>query len=93
MYAGAGGLMVVGVNYPTWGVRPNIAAVALAARFGLFTGATWACVLRQRRHRQRVRELLFIAAFPVLGHPLVRSRWKSSSLMRSRPNGREMQEM
>lgn len=65
--------LVVSVNYTTWGwVHLLIGAVALAAGFGLFTGATWARVLGiSVAIVSAIVNFLFIAAFPVWGITLV----------------------
>lgn len=65
--------LVVSVNYTAWGwVHLLIGVVALAAGFGLFTGATWARVLGiSVAVVSAIVNFAFIAAFPVWGIMLV----------------------
>ena len=59
--------LLVNVDYTTWGlVHLIVGAVALAAGFGLFTGATWARVLGITVALvSAVVNFAFIAAFPI----------------------------
>jgi hypothetical protein len=65
--------LVVSVNYDTWGwVHLIVGLTALAAGFGLFTGAMWARVLGITvAVLSAIVNFVFIAAYPLWGITLV----------------------